>query len=255
MLIQYASDLHLGFEDNYRFVELGGLAAEGEILLLAGDIVKLSRLNYFNDFWDWCEDNFQLTIFVPGNHDFYGKWKSLEGMASPIRKKIRENVLCCSNTVVRCGSADIICSTLWSHVPPQSTVDVASTLWDFKKIFVNENPLTVEQYNELHRACREFVERAVEESSADKKIVVTHHLPSYAVVSERFQNSPLNPGFATELGEWILDSSIDYWIYGHSHESVETEIGRTKLLSNQLGYLSMGEGQRYSLSKCFSLES
>ena len=38
MRIQYASDLHLEFADNWRFLRENPLLVTGEILILAGDI-------------------------------------------------------------------------------------------------------------------------------------------------------------------------------------------------------------------------
>lgn len=43
-----------------------------------------------------------------------------------------------------------------------------------------------------------------------------------------------------ELEDYIKDSGIDYWIYGHSHYNVDVEIGNTKCVSNQLGYVFHG---------------
>ena len=65
------------------------------------------------------------------------------------------------------------------------------------------------------------------------------------------KHSPISSGFVTELGNWIADSRIDYWVYGHSHTSIEGTIGKTKLVSNQLGYLALNEGEDYSPCKTF----
>ncbi len=40
-----------------------------------------------------------------------------------------------------------------------------------------------------------------------------------------------------EQGQWIADSKITYWIYGHSHTNIRGKIGNTEFLSNQLGYV------------------
>ena len=56
-----------------------------------------------------------------------------------------------------------------------------------------------------------------------------------------FSCSPINSAFATELGDFIADSRIDCWIYGHSHTSIDTQIGDTKIVSNQLGYVFQQE--------------
>ena len=37
------------------------------------------------------------------------------------------------------------------------------------------------------------------------------------------------------------DSRIDAWIYGHSHTNIDTEIGNTKVISNQMGYVFENE--------------
>ena len=43
--------------------------------------------------------------------------------------------------------------------------------------------------------------------------------------------------FYKEYGELIADSRIDVWIYGHSHTNIDTMIGGTRIISNQMGYV------------------
>ena len=52
-----------------------------------------------------------------------------------------------------------------------------------------------------------------------------------------------------ELEDYIKDSGIDYWIYGHSHYNVDVEIGNTKCVSNQLGYVFHGEHESFDPGK------
>jgi len=47
--------------------------------------------------------------------------------------------------------------------------------------------------------------------------------------------------FATELENFIVDSPIDVWIYGHSHTNIDTTIGHTKIVCNQMGYVFANE--------------
>lgn len=52
----------------------------------------------------------------------------------------------------------------------------------------------------------------------------------------------LNEAFCVELTPFIQESGADAWIYGHSHRNrKEFKIGATEMLTNQLGYVEMGE--------------
>ena len=52
----------------------------------------------------------------------------------------------------------------------------------------------------------------------------------------------MNEAFATELHELIEQSSIDYWLYGHHHFNTPPfNIGKTKMITNQLGYIKFME--------------
>ena len=156
---------------------------------------------------------------------------------------------------MRLRNVDIICSTLWSEIKPEYAFAVAKGLLDFRDISIGNSPMMVEDYQWIHKESLRFVQRAVQTSPAEQIIVVTHHLPSHAVLADVFKGSVLNSGFVTELGNWIADSSIGYWIYGHSHVSIEQTIGNTRLLSNQLGYIAYGEGERYQSDKSFVIQT
>lgn len=64
-------------------------------------------------------------------------------------------------------------------------------------------------------------------------MVVTHHLPTLQVVAAHHRGSVLNSAFASEYDNLIANSRIDAWIYGHSHTNIDTEIGGTRVISNQ----------------------
>ena len=70
--IQYASDLHLEFADNWRYLKQHPLKICGDILILAGDIGYLSDENYSDHpFWDWVSENYNQVYCCMGNHEFY----------------------------------------------------------------------------------------------------------------------------------------------------------------------------------------
>ena len=55
------------------------------------------------------------------------------------------------------------------------------------------------------------------------------------------QDSVLNSAFASDDGDLVSNNRIDVWIYGHSHTNIDAEIGGTKVLSNQMGYVFQNE--------------
>ncbi len=59
--------------------------------------------------------------------------------------------------------------------------------------------------------------------------------------TQEFRDSFNNGALTVVLDDYIANSGIDYWIYGHSHRNIDAHIGDTQILSNQLGYVSQGE--------------
>lgn len=160
------------------------------------------------------------------------------------RWMFKENVGYYQNQIVRIDDTDFILSTLWSHIPPVYEYFVSRGLNDFYQTRFNGKRLTVEDYNRLHTYCLDFIKKSVAESRANHIVVLTHHLPTLQVVAAQHQGSDLNTAFATELGDFIANSRIDVWIYGHSHTNIDTIIGNTKIISNQMGYIFANEHLR-----------
>lgn len=72
MKIQYASDLHLEFGENSKWLKDNPLIPSADILVLAGDIGYLGDAIYrTHPFWDWASQNYKQVIVVPGNHELY----------------------------------------------------------------------------------------------------------------------------------------------------------------------------------------
>ena len=79
--------------------------------------------------------------------------------------------------------------------------------------------------------------------------MVTHHVPSFQLMSPEFRGNQINGAFTVELADLIEDSDIDCWIYGHSHRNIDKTIGKTICLSNQLGYVSHNEHGTFCSNK------
>lgn len=242
MKIQYASDLHLELSDNSRFFKHEmPFEAVGDVLVLAGDCMYLeSSKPPCRSFWQWTSDNFQQVLIIPGNHEFY-HFGDVAKYGDSWHQEILPNVSYHQNEVVRIGDTDFILTTLWSYVAPQEVNNIFYGMSDFKQIRYDGEQFTTDDMIYEHMKAMAFIKRSIVESDAAHKVVVTHHLPTFEVVAPHHKNSPISSAFATELKEFIADSGIDLWIYGHSHTNIDTIIGNTRIVSNQLGYVSHGE--------------
>lgn len=241
MKIQYASDLHLELVENSRYLKNHLLEVAGDVLLLAGDTIYLGQDSLMkHPFWHWAADHFEQVIAVPGNHEYYA-YSDIAAQPESFQMELFPNVRICSNTVEHIGDVDIIASTLWAHIDPQDAYYTQRSVSDFYRIMYGEHLLTADDFNREHEWCLQFVKQAVAESKAKTKIVLTHHVPTGLCTSPEFVGSRINGAFTVELGNYIADSGIDYWIYGHSHRNIKAQIGNTLILSNQLGYVSHGE--------------
>lgn len=238
MKIQYASDLHLEFPENWNWILNNPLPVVGDILILAGDIVPIHLVEQYHVFFDFLSSNFEQVYWLPGNHEFY--YNDVAPFARHISKPIRKNVLLVNNASFIHHRVKLIFTTLWGHIRPQEKFIIEKHVSDFMLIRYNEFAFTIEHFNELHAIALDFLAHELSEEfeTTDKKIVISHHVPTKINYPERYVKSAINPAFAVELKEFILQHEPDYWIYGHHHCNVsDFSIGHTRILTNQLGYV------------------
>jgi len=225
----------------------------GDILVLAGDIGYLGDDNYqTHPFWDWASENYQQVIVALGNHEFY-KFYNLSSMHDGLIGEIRPNIHYYYNAVVHIQDIDIIVSTLWANITLEDAYITEHSVTDFRRILYGENILTFADFNREHKRCLEFIKQSVADSSAKNKIVVTHHVPSFQLMSPEFLGSHINGAFTVELADYIATSGIDYWIYGHSHRNIDKTIGTTRCVCNQFGYAFHNEHLTFDRNKIIEI--
>ena len=183
MKIQYVSDLHMEFPENFQYLQAHQLKVTGDILVVAGDSFYLKdRLMPKTKFWKWASDNYKQVLLVPGNHEYYGG-NNMTGKGNSWNYKFLKNVGYYQNQVIRIGDTDIILSTLWSHIDNNKLYDVWNGMNDFRQIMYNDKPFTPKDFNTEYEKCLTFVKEAVKESTAKHIVVVTHHVPSAQCVA------------------------------------------------------------------------
>lgn len=250
--LQYASDLHLEFPENKEFIREFPLQPVGDVLVLAGDIVPFAIIDKHKDFFNYLSDHFEATYWLPGNHEYYHF--DIATKSGVLNEKIRSNVFLVNNTSVIHDNSRLIFSTLWSHISEANQWQIERSMNDFRLIKHRKYRFTSEQYNELHKESVAFIQDDLKLAKESKIAVFTHHCPTFLNYPPQYKGDTLNEAFAVELFDMIESSSIDCWVYGHHHSNIpEFNIGKTKLLTNQLGYVQRYENELFKTDKCIEL--
>ena len=252
MIVQYASDLHLEFSQNQRFLKTNPLQPKGDVLILAGDVVPFAALDKHDDFFDYLADHFETTYWIPGNHEYYQF--DLAEKCGMINEAIRKNVHLVNNLTIINEGVRFIFSTLWSHISPSNESHLQRSINDFRVIKYNSDRFNVAQFNQQHDACLDFITQELQRTAVEKTVVVTHHVPTLINYPEKYQGTAINEAFVVELVDLIKTTQPDYWVYGHHHfNTPDFNIGTTQILTNQLGYVEYGGSQYFSTDKTLNL--
>ena len=89
-----------------------------------------------------------------------------------------------------------------------------------------------------HDADRDFIEQELR-GAADADltaVVITHHAPTPRSIRPWYQGNALNPAFASRLDTLIAKYAPPLWIHGHMHDSIDEQLGETRVVANPGGY-------------------
>ncbi len=250
--IQYASDLHIEFPENRKFLKMQPLKPVGDILVLAGDIVPFALIDKHQDFFSYLSDHFEMVFWVPGNHEYYHS--DITEKPGSLNEKIASNVFLVNNTSIVHRSGRLIFSTMWSKISPACQWQIERRLNDFRLIKYNGYRFSSEAYNHLHEESLTFIQKELNDMKEEKVAVFTHHAPTFKNYPEQYKGDVIDEAFAAELFDLIEPSGIDYWAHGHHHSNTpEFTIGKTRIVTNQLGYVQRDEHKHFETNKCFEL--
>lgn len=253
MKIQYWSDLHLEFAENAKYIMEQNFKAIGDVLILAGDITYWSEEHFLHPFFDKISRKFKNVYMIPGNHEFYGGF-DITVLDKPVKIKIRDNIFLVNNTTENIDGVEFFFTSLWSNIKRQNAFYIEQHVSDFHKIKYKGESLTAYDFNTLNNQSFSFLENALKASTAQRKVIVSHHCPTNQANAREFLKSPLNDAFVIELNDFIYESSINYWIFGHTHRNEpEVNINGTKIVSNQLGYVHQKEHKTFRMDACFEI--
>jgi predicted phosphodiesterase len=268
MKIKVLSDLHLEFseyepENNEN----------ADVLILSGDIMiaeelydvpppsmygapgsvkdyqtKINRVAGYRRFLKACSERFANTIYVAGNHEFYGgKWDRTPIVLSEECAKLG-NVWFLERGCKRIDDVTFVGGTLWTDLnkgDPLTLHAVRDMMMDYKEIRKEYEGYTRLKPHDTvmrHRETLGYIKSVLAEKGDEKFVVCSHHSPSFQSVAEEYRAQYLmNGAYHSSLEEFILDHpQIKLWTHGHTHHPFDYTIGETRIVCNPRGYQTNG---------------
>jgi predicted phosphodiesterase len=251
MAFQIVSDLHLESPKAYDVFEI---VPKALYLALLGDIGNIvPHKEEVLAFLTTQLKQFQVVLFVPGNHEAYGStWAATYEVMRSFEKSVQsddslgEFILLDRGTFRVPGEKVIVlgCS-LFSSVPQKDEMAVSFGVNDFFQI----HDWGVAAHNEAHRKDLAWLNDQVRslQDSDFQILIFTHWSPTTDARSSdpKHGNSAIKSGFSTDLSNELcfLNQNVRMWAFGHTHyncdfvvERKEANTGPIRLVANQRGY-------------------
>lgn len=215
------SDIHMEFLQPVDQWELFKKFPKADGIIIAGD---LTSKKYLIDNLKYLCDKYQHVFFVTGNHEHYNSsFSEIENILSKIRES---NFHWLNDSTCIIDGTNFLGGTLWFPDNPlnqlyERQLSDFSYIRDFRKEVYGKNKKTIDVFN-----------KQIDENS----IVITHHLPSYRSVNEKYRGDQLNRFFVCDMENLILEKQPKYLIHGHCHDACNYFIEKTHVIANPLGY-------------------
>lgn len=256
MKIQIISDIHLEFAP-FKLEN----TERADVLVLAGDILPVALVNgelkrpnaLFGEDWPIIKNGihkffnkantaWKRCYMVFGNHEYYhGDFRnSLKMFQQWLDFYEYNNVILMDNSMEVFEDITFIGTTLWTDMNkgnPLAVEEIKWIMYDYRAIGVAGGPLTVEDTMAECNYAKQYLMMSLMEAPTDKKVVITHHAPTYKSVNKRFYSAGnSNYAFFSQLDDIILEYTPTLWIHGHMHDSCDYTVEKTRVVCNPRGY-------------------
>ncbi len=236
MKVQILSDLHVEFGNR-----LPPPAQGADVIVLAGDIAP-----YRPDVLKMVGETYsgRRVLYVPGNHEFYGG--DIDAVSEAMARDCATLGLeLLDRRALTIDGVRFIGATLWTDFALDGSAAVVGAqqtarqgMPDFRVIRQAGVAFSPQESVRRHDADRDFIEQELR-GAADADltaVVITHHAPTPRSIRPWYQGNALNPAFASRLDTLIAKYAPPLWIHGHMHDSIDEQLGETRVVANPGGY-------------------
>ena len=230
MRYQLASDLHIEYFDEVHASSFIKKDHDTDLLILAGDIGSLYRIDQLTQFLLELSD-FKKILYIPGNHEFYTLKNIPPKNFNQLLKELYNLETKISNLVILNNSSIII----------DNTIFYGCTLWSnigdnmFPKFRVRIHGFNNFIYQQQFEKNLHFLSKNFSNFSKNNnltKIVITHYPPINLVqnIKNRFPYL-----YSNNLEDLISLRNMCVWHFGHIHKNFNITLNDVKLITNQKG--------------------
>jgi len=258
-LVQFFSDLHLEFLNEYKFVGVTkALKVNSDILFLGGDIGNIFANENLAKFLKYLSPKFNQIYYVCGNHEYYDfnkkhskYFEDLSDWFNFVHSEMEKisfpniNLFTRSNTSTEfLNDKELIGCTLWSNIDLSQKERFLREFNDFNYI----PNMTCENYlKEFLHDSSMLSEQLLKSDKA--KIVLTHHYP---IIEPEF-------GYTTSDSTSLYGSDLNHlleksqcWFAGHQHKPSTGKI--KNFYTNPIGYRGESFDQNKKLNTVFPID-
>lgn len=248
MKIHVLSDLHNEFSKYQIQVR------DADLIVLAGDIdVGTRGVDYAKGL---LKETSSKVIYIMGNHESYRC--NLDTLRHQIRELCapvdgeKQRLFFMDGDEAIIDGVRFLGATLWTdfrlYGESKRFECLAEAQWlnDFRLITCgNGDIFRPRDSADLFEQSVEWLTRKLDQSFDGKTVVITHHLPSFESVVERYKDDLLSACFASRLDH--LFGKMDLWVHGHTHDNLDYVKNGTRVICNPRGY-SRYEGDQENLN-------
>jgi hypothetical protein len=182
---------------------------------------------------------------VAGNHEYYGLCLPDELEAGRARAEELGVYLLERNAIV-IGNLRVIGATTWTdyelfgaalRIPAMRAA--ADIMQDHKSIKWRKKPwarFRPEEARALHLQSRAYIDAELANFHDGPSLVLTHHAATIEAIAPQYQRSLVSAAYASELLPIVDRHQPEWWVFGHTHMSLNRRRGKTLLISNPAGY-------------------
>ncbi|MHA6692524.1 metallophosphoesterase [Devosia sp. A449] len=236
------SDLHM---ETSTF-QLPPVPHGAKVLVVAGDVSEDVVMS-IETVARWQESTRLPVIFVPGNHDFYGRdidnfeMQQRNGSLSDFAE-YGLYVLHSGQTAVIAGTR-FVGATLWTDFAIAGDIMKAGYWFnqqmpDRAAIDIGLKRISARDLRREHQRQLTAIENVLQVPFDGPTVVVTHHAPHPKSLRNPQQPDVMDGSFGSDLTSTIMRYRPNAWLHGHVHQSYDYMIGDTWVVCNPRGYLT-----------------